>query len=361
MEKRILYVIGQLGIGGSERQLTLTVEYMKSRGYLPAVAVWSYRAEDLYAERLARLGVTVFPLRGLAPQKVLSLAKVVREYQPGLVHSFSFFLNAAVWGACAGTPCVVLGSSRAELAREKVQLGLPRTALNANFPRFQVFNSMAAIKQAAEVVPLPLPPVRMHVPNGLDLNRFHPVDAPRNRIPVILGVGSLIPVKRWDRLIDAASVLRNMGVSFKVRILGAGPLHEALHNQVRSRELEEYVELPGPTSNVVAELHACNVVAHVSESEGAPNAVLEAMACARPVVAHPSGETAFIVIHNQTGLLVYQENPMALATALRTLLEDPDRCKTMGLLARKQMEAHHSVEASGQAMLNAYATAGWKV
>ncbi len=358
MGRSILYVIGQLGIGGSERQLTMTVKFMKACGIQVDVAVWSYHPQDLYVERLNSLGVLVHPLGKRPIRKVEALRSLVRRLRPDLVHCFSFFLNATVHTACLGLPCVVMGSSRAELAREIVLLGKKRAILNATFPRAHVFNSRAALEQAQQVLPLPCPPKRWFVPNGLDLNRFKPepwVPAPR---PIILGVGSLIPVKRWERLILAAAILRDAGSSFHVKILGQGPLLEPLQNLIKCKSLSDWVTLAGTTSDVGSELAACLVAAHVSESEGSPNAVLEAMACGRAVVAHAAGETPYLVRTGETGILVREESAEALAEALGTLLLDPGLCERLGQAGRKAIEAGYSASASGNAMLQAYIEAG---
>ena len=360
MKRKVLYVIGQLGIGGSERQLNMTVQYMRSQGHHVEVAVWSYVPDDLYVGRLRKAGVLVHPLGRMPAQKVHALRQLVRELEPDLVHCFSFFLNATVALACLGRPCVVVGSSRAELSREVQLLGRRRAMLNATFPRAHVFNSQAAMAQADQVLPMRHPPKRWFVPNGLDLQRFAPAPLPDATPAIILGVGSLIPVKRWERLILAAAELRSQPVPFRVRILGKGPLYEPLRNLIRCKSLSDIVELAGTTSDVVSQVQAATIVAHASESEGSPNAVLEAMACARPVVAYPAGETPFLIQSGINGLLVNDDTPSALASALATLLSDPSACRRMGLAGRQLIEAGYSTQASGSAMLSAYRSAGFE-
>jgi glycosyltransferase involved in cell wall biosynthesis len=91
------------------------------------------------------------------------------------------------------------------------------------------------------------------------------------------------------------------------------------------------------------------VQASASE-EGTSNSILEAMACARPVVATDVGGNREIVQHGVTGLIVPPRNPEALAAALRTLLDDPNRARRMGeagaVLARSLYSRERMVEAT---------------
>jgi glycosyltransferase involved in cell wall biosynthesis len=80
-----------------------------------------------------------------------------------------------------------------------------------------------------------------------------------------------------------------------------------------------------------------------SRIEGFPLAVVEAMLAGLPVVASTVGSVADAVLDGETGLLVPAENPEALASAVGTLLADPDRMRAMGNrgreLARRQFTA----------------------
>jgi glycosyltransferase involved in cell wall biosynthesis len=93
-------------------------------------------------------------------------------------------------------------------------------------------------------------------------------------------------------------------------------------------------------SEIVAALAAADVVVHPSLNEIFPNAVGEAMACARPVVAADAGGTAELLGHDgDTGLLVPPGDASALATAVRELLADPERRDRLGEAARRRIEA----------------------
>jgi glycosyltransferase involved in cell wall biosynthesis len=80
-----------------------------------------------------------------------------------------------------------------------------------------------------------------------------------------------------------------------------------------------------------------------SLAEGLPLAVLEAMACARPVVATAVNGTPEAVIQGETGLLVAPNAPGELAGALLTVLRDPQLAARMGAAGRVRVETHYTL------------------
>jgi glycosyltransferase involved in cell wall biosynthesis len=78
--------------------------------------------------------------------------------------------------------------------------------------------------------------------------------------------------------------------------------------------------------------------------EGMSNSVLEAMACALPVVATAVSGNSDLVCHRQSGLLVPPRNPAALAAAIDELLDNPNNARDMGRLGRHTVETHYRAE-----------------
>src|SRR5439155_24299983 len=97
MNCRLLYLIGQLVPGGSERQLYYLLQAMDRECYKPAVVVWNYCEKDVYVHRIRELDVPLysFPQTCSSTVKLVRFRRLVRALQPELVHSYSFFLNFA--------------------------------------------------------------------------------------------------------------------------------------------------------------------------------------------------------------------------------------------------------------------------
>ena len=166
------------------------------------------------------------------------------------------------------------------------------------------------------------------VSNGVDAARFAP--APRGAarealgIPagghVIVCVSRLSHEKGIDTLIDA--VARIDDASLQVYVVGDGAERASLSARVAKAGIERRFTfaLTRPHDEIPRWLAAADVVALPSRAEGMPNAVLEALASGRPVVATAVGGTRELIDQPSVGRLVPPENPDALAAALREAL-----------------------------------------
>ena len=89
---------------------------------------------------------------------------------------------------------------------------------------------------------------------------------------------------------------------------------------------------------VIAALHEADVVVNVSEMEGLPNAVLEAMSCGLPTVLSDIGPHRELIGGNQAGLLCDGSDPHNIAEALRRLRDLPELRAELGRAARRIVE-----------------------
>lgn len=182
---------------------------------------------------------------------------------------------------------------------------------------------------------------RIHrVYNGLDLEPIVQATAGAEKMtpPLILSVGRLIEKKGFDDLIRACAILRSQGTAFQCRIVGDGPLLHQLAAQIAEVRLTDHVFLEGPCSmdDIIARLGQTSVFALpcVTESDGGrdvlPTVLMEAMAAGLPCVSTRLAGVPEMVIHNQTGLLTDERDPVATAGALKILLTDPEKARRFG-------------------------------
>jgi glycosyltransferase involved in cell wall biosynthesis len=114
--------------------------------------------------------------------------------------------------------------------------------------------------------------------------------------------------------------------------------------------------MTGHREDVERILSLCTVVVLCSDrNEGVPQAVLQAMACARPVVAAAAGDVPQVVRDGQTGLLVPPGEVEPLARAVQRLLEDAALRRRLGEAGRRLVEEHHSLAAMLAATEEVYA------
>lgn len=361
-ESHIVYLVGQLRSGGLERQLYYLLKTMDRQRYKPAVFVWNYNETDCYVTQLRALDVPVWsfthPLS--AHQKLREFRRFVKKVKPEVVHSYSFYTNfAAHWGAC-WTGAVAVGSIRSSFHADKLEAGPYLGRLSARWPATQICNSRQAA-DAARATTSPFVPRSLHiVRNGIDAMQFSTARGTTSEEPLLIGVGSLIGIKRWDRLIATAVKLKRDHYRFRLRIVGDGPQLTHLRQLAGSREMEDIVMLPGQLDDIPSELGRASILVHTSDVEGCPNVVMEAMACGLPVVAMESGSVADLVEHGRTGFVVPQGRDQDLARYIAQILSDPDMGKRMGETGRKKAVQEFGLDRFLAETLSAYRAAGWK-
>jgi L-malate glycosyltransferase len=127
-------------------------------------------------------------------------------------------------------------------------------------------------------------------------------------------------------------------------ILGQGELHDSLVKQVHHLGLDKHVLLPGFRTDVLSLMKTADIFVMSSVMEGLGTSLLDAMACARPIVATETGGIPEVVVHEETGLLVPPRDPDSLADALVTLLKDEDRARRYGAAGYERVHHRFSVE-----------------
>jgi glycosyltransferase involved in cell wall biosynthesis len=362
MRCRLLYLVGQLRPGGLERQLYYLLVDMNRKQYRPEVVVWNFCETDTYVPQIRALGVPLHALPGTAsgPMKLGAFRRLVQQLAPEVVHSYSFYTNFAAWWATRGTQAIAIGAVRSDFTWAKKTTGPWLGRLSARWPRNQIFNSFVAAEDARCAVSPFVPKHLFVVRNGLDVQHCQMVPVSTTGQARILGLGSLLSVKRWDRLLGAALALKRRGCDFVVQIAGDGPLRRSLEQQTQDLGLATCIVFLGHRDDIPRLLSGATFLVHTSDSEGCPNVVMEAMACGRAVVATDVGDIPDLVEDGQTGFVVPRENQALLVTRMATLITDRDLCRRMGEAGRAKAEWEFGLDRLVSETLAVYKAAGWK-
>jgi glycosyltransferase involved in cell wall biosynthesis len=195
------------------------------------------------------------------------------------------------------------------------------------------------------------------VRNGIDLQEFTVLNGSPVVEECIVGIGSLLALKRWDRVLRMVEKVRREGAVCKVRIAGDGPERSRLERQAQDLGISQYVEFLGATHDVRVLLEKSRFLVHTSDSEGCPNAVMEAMACGRPVVAMDAGDIPSLVEDGKTGFVIRQGDEATFGKRVVRLLSDDHLCHRMGLAARVKAEQEFGLDNLVTRTLDAYRTA----
>ncbi len=211
----------------------------------------------------------------------------------------------------------------------------------------------------------PDPTARLRrVYNGLDLARLR-FDPPRHRARAVVAAGRLVEKKGFADLIEACAILVARGVDFTCQIIGDGELGPALREQAARPALAGRVTMLGarPQAEVFgligrgAAFAAPCVVGADSNRDGLPTVLLEAMALGTPCVSTAVTGIPEAVRDGETGIIVPQHDPPAVADALQRLLDDADLRVRLAVRARQLVEAEFDGQANAAELRELFRTA----
>jgi glycosyltransferase involved in cell wall biosynthesis len=201
------------------------------------------------------------------------------------------------------------------------------------------------------------------ISNGIELGRFHPDAAARERVRRELGftadtwvvgtVGRIATEKNHALLVRALAPL--VGPKLQLVIAGDGPLLVQLTELVGALGVASHVHLLGVRRDVPDVLNALDAFAMSSDTEGLPLVVLEAMATGLPVVSTAVGGIPTVLEEGQTGFLVAAGDEAALRDRIASLASDPARCRACGERARSAAVTRFSAERMQRDYLELYA------
>jgi glycosyltransferase involved in cell wall biosynthesis len=190
---------------------------------------------------------------------------------------------------------------------------------------------------------------RRVIPNGVDCDLFRPDEAAGRAFrlrhglgdrPILLAVGALEIEKRWDLLLESLALLP--APAPPLVLCGTGALEGSLRAHVERLGLDARFVGQLDSGELVGAYNAATCVVHTRPDEVFALALIEALACGRPLVASGGGGTPELV--GDAAVLAPPADPGAFARLLENLLRDPERRAALGLAARRRALALFSRE-----------------
>lgn len=197
-------------------------------------------------------------------------------------------------------------------------------------------------------------------PFGVDTHLFTPRPLGRPSHVVTIGIVKSLEAKYGvDLLIQAyAQVRRSTDVQMKLLIVGDGSMRERLGELAKSVGVEDEVTFAGRVApDRVIEFHQAmdiGVYPSIEESESFGVSIVEAQACAVPVVVSRVGGLPEVVVDGLTGVVVESRNIDALASAIQRLVEDEGLRSRMGNAGRQHVLSTYDLSDSLATMERAY-------
>lgn len=364
---RVLELLTTTAPGGGPRQVYDLVRHLPGKEFDVTVAG---PRDGAFAERFRALGHAVAGVGAnrLRPGPLLATLRLVRARGIEVIHSHG--KGAGLYGRLAarwtGVPAVHtfhgLHYERYPPRLQRLYLGVERRLARWTHTIIHVSRT-----QEAEALGLRLVASRQSVtvPNGVDLDAqdrlVGAAPIPREtfglgRDRFVLGtVARFDPVKRLDTLVGALRALERPCVS--LLLVGGGPEADRLRRLVAAAHLNGRVVFTGWLDDSARVYPAIDLYVAASAKEGLPLAVLEAMGAGLAVVATDVPGHRDVVRDGATGLLVPAGDERALAAAIETLMDDPERRGRMGRAGRERVRTEFGIGAMVERTAEVYRAA----
>jgi glycosyltransferase involved in cell wall biosynthesis len=343
----VLLVLDQFPetLGGGERVVLRLAELLPRYGYQASILTFAIHQRSS-ALRYAKCPIHLLALQRVYDLNALRASFAFREFLR--LHHIqivqTFFESSDLWAGL-----ITKTMSKARLIWSRRDMGILRT-----YKHHLGYRAMARMPDAVFAVS---DQVRKHcieidhidpdrvftIYNGLDICSWPNAPRPVNSSGEVLiaAVGNIRRVKGHDIFVRAAAqiLVEYPRVQFSIAGEVLEPEYFAeLRSLVRDLGLSDNFHFVGDVTNLSEYLARVDIFVLPSRSEGFSNAIIEAMAASLPVVATNVGGNAEAVIDAVNGFLVPSEDVDALSLAIRKLVCDPSRARTMGLAGRGLVE-----------------------
>lgn len=373
---RVVFAIGGMHGGGSERQLVQLLRHLDRSAFEPFLYL-AHRTGPLLSQVPADVPIHVSDERIRRP----------RLYVPGRVHALRVRDYAALLLQLRAdvsydrtflmTLITAAGAQRAGVPNVSTVVTNPETGFAPVAGRFQWFkrrilhrlynrsNQVLAVSHGVREAAIRfyrIDPdrIRTHY-NGIDVEQITAAAAkgvedswwlrgpevPGKRLLRIVAAGRLNHEKGFHLLVDAAAQLsaRRPDCELRVALLGEGEHRERLQAGIDKAGLGAQIRMPGFQPQSAAWFSTADVYVLPSLVEGMPNVLLEALACNTPVIAAdcPSGP-AEVLENGRLGLLVPVGDAAAIAGALEQMLDFPDQAAERARAGRLAIEQRWTIQ-----------------
>ena len=353
MKHAVLELTGSFQLGGSERQAVQLAKMLNDEGSFRVFVGCLDRTGDLdselswlSSEEIPEFKLTSFYDRNFLRQ-VSRCATFIKTHDIDVVHTHDFYTN--IFGMCAaywaGVPARV-ASKRETFSKTKKQMLIERQAFRL---ADRIVANANAVKEFLVTSGVPEGKITV-IHNGLDMERLTPAGGDRRSVLDSLGLGRFAHRQIVTIVANMSSEVKNHRMFLRTAktvldaadaafvLAGEGELTESLKTLARELGIDQNVAFIGRCGNVADLLSVSDVCVLSSRSEGFSNSILEYMAAGKPVVATRVGGAAEVVIENETGFLVDDDDDKTMAARITMLVHDRELAGRLGEHGRAMIE-----------------------
>ena len=362
----LLYVIGSLDVGGTERHLALIAPRLRRLGWNPAIYCLTQPGQ--HANQVTQAGVQIIPPPlTFAPEQgwflvrslkmllsALKLFWIMVRTRPQVAHFFlpAAYLIGGPLSLVAGLPTRVM--SRRSLNRYQARHPFLSRCERRLHRRMTAIlgNSQHVVRELIDQEGCPRERVAL-IYNGIDVSAFAAERPPTGmrehkgeRPLVLITIANLIPYKGHSDLIAAlGQVAHALPPQWSLVCVGRDDgIGGRLKQQARAVGIEENIKLLDARNDIAELLAAADIGVLASHEEGFANSILEGMAAGLPMIVTDVGGNAEAVVNGVTGLVVPSRDANALGAAMLKLALDSGLRSAMGSAGRERVEKYFGID-----------------
>jgi glycosyltransferase involved in cell wall biosynthesis len=357
---KILFVIDGMEFGGGERVFAQIISGLPLDRYDLYLA--SGPQESFYTA-ISKTNIRRYPIdfsHRYNPVILLDLIRIIRENQIDIVHGqgarAEFFARLA-----SGLFCRSRYVSTVAMPVEGYDVSSLKKCLYSRLDRFSekfvdYFLVVSSVLEQALIQGHGIPPEKViKIYNGIETDHYkqEDLDGQSRRVrqefsvgeqEILIGaVGRMAWQKGFEYFLQCIPALSRGIPNARFIMVGEGPLRQELERQAISLGIRDQVIFTGHRSDVRDMMAAMDIVVIPSVLEGFPMVTLEAMAMEKPIVTTAIDGIMEQITDGVEGLLIVPKSPLAIAQAVKHLVDDPGYARSLGINARKKVVRDFSV------------------
>jgi len=348
---KVLFAVNSFAFGGTERATYNLLKHIDRKYFDPEI----FSLDSGPALRIFRkLGIPLWVPKGREYPSIGRLAELIKISSPDIIQSNTLSARVLLAGGKAGIPLVS-------------RMGGHNKILLRGIDKQKLKHVLTLVSYLSKVIICPSRFLRTQfseyginntilIRNGIDfteINKYYLQNKSRtSHAPFLIGmVGAFVPSKRHKDILLAAKKLKEENRCVKVILMGSVyPMKTSrvyaayIHNAVKKMGLTDTISFLGFRKDVFKIISTLDVVVMPSVDEGASNAIIEAMALGKPVIAANSGGNAEFIRDGKNGFIFEPKNYKELSKKIIALLENHDHATKIGELARKNAEKYFDAQ-----------------
>ncbi|ODA43515.1 Glycosyltransferase [Thermodesulfovibrio sp. N1] len=353
--KTILHTESSLGWGGQEIRIIQEASGLRNRGYRILIAA---EKNSVILKKAIQEGFEAFPVSFIKfkPSSFWKIKSLIEKENVNIVNTHS---SKDSWVSIIAAK---LASNKPKIIRTRhLSTPIKNNALNR-----LIYNILpdAIITTGDEIRKHMIndnkfnPDKIFSIPTGVDLEKFNPEKVKPLFTNKEFKVGTIGVLRSWKGhiyLLEAIPLILNHISNIKFYIVGDGPQRENIKNNIKQLNIEKWVIMTGYREDIPEILASLDVIVHPSyANEGVPQAVIQAMAMKKTVIATDTGSIKEILIDKFSGLLIEPKNKEQIAEAVISLYKDNQLRSFLGENAQRLVKDNYSFDKMLEKIENVY-------